>query len=359
VQFDVNRWWAKVQLTESARLRLYRKIAKMLSNGLPLLKILEELRDRASYGGKKPNEAMAIVLDDFKRMVQNGRMLAEGMEWWVPKTEQMIILAGEQSGRLEISLLAVIDVVQSGKKIKAAVIGGLAYPIAIFTLIIVYVYLFGTRVIPQFARMTDPSTWHGAAKSLYIMSLFVQNWMVYCLIALFATGMAIIVSMPVWRGSMRIVIDRIPPYSIYRLMAGSSFLMAFSALQFAGVTVEKSLTRLADMAEPWLRERLDGALFGVKSGLNCGEALRNAGYGFPSVEVVDDLCIYAEYKGFAEALKLLADEWMEDGVERITLQMKVLNGFSIVTLAIVIGWLVTGFFGIQHEIAAMTRGMHH
>jgi type II secretory pathway component PulF len=133
--------------------------------------------------------------------------------------------------------------------------------------------------------------------------------------------------------------------------------MAFSALQFAGITVEKSLMRLSDMAQPWLRERLDGALLGVKSGLNCGEALRNAGYGFPSRELVDDLCIYAEYKGFAEALKLLADEWMEEGVEQVSVQMKVLNGFAIVTLAIVIGWLVTGFFGIQHEIAAMTRAV--
>jgi hypothetical protein len=37
--------------------------------------------------------------------------------------------------------------------------------------------------------------------------------------------------------------------------------------------------------------------------------------------------------------------------------MKALNGFAIITLAIVIGWLVTGFFGIQHEIAAMTRAV--
>ncbi len=62
--------------------------------------------------------------------------------------------------------------------------------------------------------------------------------------------------------------------------------------------------------------------------------------------------------GFAEALKLLADEWMEQGVEAISLRMKVLNGFSIITLALVIGWLVTGFFGIQQEIAALTRSVH-
>ncbi|RJF96858.1 type II secretion system protein F [Noviherbaspirillum cavernae] len=357
MRIDVNRWWAKTQFNDSARLRLYRKIAKMLSNGLPLLKILEELRDRASYEGKKPNEPMAIVLDDCRRMVQNGRLLSEALEWWIPRTEQMIIMAGEQSGRLEVTLTAVVDVVQAEKKIKSIIISGITYPAAVFSLIIVYIYIFGTRVIPQFSRMVDPSQWKGAAKSLYVMSLFVQNWMLYFVVALIAIVIGVLVSMPQWRGNLRVHFDKIAPYSVYRLVIGSGFLMAFSALQFAGITVEKSLARLSNMADPWLRERLDGALLGVKSGLNCGEALRNAGYGFPSKEVIDDLCVYAEYKGFAEALKILADEWIAEGTEQISIQMKVLNGFAIVTLAIVIGWLVAGFFGIQHELASMTRAV--
>jgi type II secretory pathway component PulF len=358
MQIDIQRYWARTQFGATVRLRLYRKIAKMLSNGLPLLKILEELRDRASHQGRKPNEPLAIVLDDCRRTVQNGRLLSEALEWWIPKTEQMIIMAGEQAGRLETTLIAVIDVVTAGKRIKGVIIGGIIYPVAVFALIIVYVYLFGTRVIPKFAQMTDPANWHGAAKSLYIMSVVVQNWMLYVVLALAALAVTIMVSMPLWRGNVRTFFDRFAPYSIYRLVVGSGFLMAFSALQHAGITVEKSLVRLSDMASPWLRERLDGALLGVKSGLNCGEALRNAGYGFPSPEVIDDLCVYAEYKGFAEALKLLADEWMEDGIEQVTIQMKVLNGFAIITLAIIIGWLVTGFFGIQHEIAALTRVSH-
>lgn len=355
MRFDIHRWWAKTQFNDAVRMRLYRKIAKMLANGLPLLKILEELHGRASDYGNKPQEPLAIVLEDCRRMVQNGGSLSEGLDWWAPKSEQMIMFAGEQSGRLEHALMAVIEVVQASRKIKSVIIGGLAYPLSILFLVVVYIYLFGTRVIPQFTRIMDPTHWKGAAKSLYIMSGIVQDWMVYIVLALVLLIVATIASMPRWRGSLRVFLDSYAPFSIYRLVVGSGFLMAFSALQSAGVTVEKSLLRLSNMADPWLRERLDGALLGVRSGLNCGEALRNAGYGFPSKEVVDDLCVYAEYRGFAEALKMLADEWMEEGIEQISMQMKLLNGFSIALLAIVIGWLVTGFFGIQQEIAAMTR----
>lgn len=358
MQIDIYRWWAKLQFGAPARLRLYRKVEKMLSNGLPLLKILEELRDRASLNGRNPNDPLAIVLDDCRRMVQNGRLFSEGLAPWIPRTEQMIIMAGEQSGRLSITLNAVIDVVTAGKKIKAVILGGITYPVAIFALIILYVYVFGTRVIPQFTKLVDPSNWHGAARSLYVMSQIVQDWMLYIILALSVIVTVIFISMPRWRGNLRVFFDRFAPYSVYRLIVGSGFLTALSALQYAGITVEKSLSRLADLSQPWLRERLEGALLGVKSGLNCGEALRNAGYGFPSKDVVDDLCVYAEYKGFADALKIMSEEWMAEGVDAISAQMKIFNGFAIVTLALVMGWLITGFFGIQQEIAAMTKAIH-
>ena len=358
MQLDLNRSWAKLQFVESVRLRLYRKVAKMLANGLPMLKILEELRNRAAKNGQTPHEPLAIVLDDCRRLVQNGSTFGEALGYWVPDSERMIITAGEQAGQLEATLLSVVDVVMAGKKIKSVIIAGLAYPTVILMMITGYIYIFGTRVIPEFAKVVNPSTWRGAAKSLHVMSQLVQHWMVPFVLTLVLLFTLVLWSMPRWCGSLRVRIDRLAPYSIYRLVVGSGFLMAFSALQHAGVTVEKSLMRLSDMAQPWLRERLDGALLGVKSGMNCGEAFRNAGYQFPSKEMIDDLCVYAEYKGFSQALKTLADEWMEDGVETVTAQMKVLNGIAIVLLAIVISWLVAGFFGIQQEIARMSAAMH-
>ncbi|MGH8778319.1 type II secretion system F family protein [Paraburkholderia sp.] len=355
---DVYRTWARLQFTTQARLRLYRKIAKMISNGLPLLKVLEELELRASHEGRKPNEPEALTLSDWRRVVQNGGMLSEAMEWWVPHTEQMIVMAGEQSGRLEVALGMVSNVVTSQRRIRFAIVGGLTYPVVIFAMTIGYLYLFGKLVIPRFETIVSADRWHGVAHSLYTMSRFVQGGMIYCVIALLLLVAGLFYSMPRWSGNTRVMLDRFPPFSVYRLIVGCGFLVAFSSLQSAGFTVEKSLTRLADNAKPWLRQRIDDMLFGVKSGLNVGEAMKNTGYGFPSTEIVDDLCIYAEYKGFADALQSLADEWMQEGVTVIEAQMRVVNGVAIVTLALVLSWLITGFFGIQQEIAAMSRSMH-
>lgn len=231
MRLDINRLWARTQFTDTARLRLYRKMSTMLANGLPLLRVLEELRYRESREGKRPREPLAVILDDCRRGVQNGRLFSETLEGWVPRSEQMILMAGEQSGQLEQTLLAVVTVVQARKKIQAVIVGGMAYPLAILGLVLVYVYLFGTKVIPQFAMMMDPATWKGAARSLYLMSIWVQNWMGYTLAALVLLLVLLFVSMPRWRGTLRVWADNLPPYSIYRLMVGSGFLMAFSALQ--------------------------------------------------------------------------------------------------------------------------------
>lgn len=358
MRFDPNRTWARLSMTAAVRMRLYRQIATMLANGLPLLRILDDLYLRASSQGRKPAEPLAIALFEWKRSVQNGGSLAEGMHDWVPTAERLLVQAGEQSGRLEASLVAVVEVVQATRKVRAAVIGGAAYPVLVLVFVLGYVYLFGTRVIPEFGRLGDPAAWHGAARGLHLMSSWVQHWMLHSVLLLGLLAAAVFYSMPRWRGDVRLLADRLPPYSIYRMLTGSGFLLAFSALLSAGITVEKSLYRLCESAGPWLRERLEGALLGVKSGLNCGEALRHAGYGFPSPEIVDDLCIYSEYRGFPEVLKTLADEWMEEGVARISAQMKVVNGVAITLLTGVIAWLAVGMFSIQEQVAAATRLAH-
>lgn len=358
MRLDVQRGWARLAMTASARLRLYRKIATMLANGLPLLRILDDLYQRASSGGRKPDQPEAIALFEWKRAVQNGQPLAEGLRDWVPRAEQLVVLAAEQSGRLESGLLAVIDVVKASRKINATIAAGAAYPVLVLVVVLVYVYLFGTLVIPEFARVSDPSRWRGAAHGMHLLSTWVRDWIPVVAIVAAGACAAFFHSLPRWRGAARLMADRLPPYSIYRMVNGSGFLFAFSALLSAGITVEKSLLRLCECANPWLRERLEGALIGVKSGLNCGEALKNAGYGFPAPELIDDLCIHAEYRGFPEVLRMMADEWLEEGVARIAVQMRVLNGMAIGLLALVIAGLVAGMFSIQAQVGMATRLPH-
>jgi type II secretory pathway component PulF len=351
----LERAWAKFQFGRSRRVKQYERIQKMLEAGLPLLRILDELHQRVSDNGKRRGDISAVVLSEWKKKVQNGSRFSEAIEGWVPPVELMILSAGEDAGELAAALKSVIGFAASGNQIRAAIIGGVSYPAMVLVLIVVYIYIFGAHVIPRFGAVVNPANWHGVARSLYLLSGFVQSWAVHVLLGVVIAVAIVIFSFNRWCGPIRNLLDRYPPYSTYRLVVGSGFLTSLAALIAAGTPVDRALMKLAGMSGPWLYERIDAALFGLKSGFNLGEAMKNSGHGFPSPEIVDDLCVYAEYSDFSSAIQRIADEWMTEGRATVDASMKMLSTLSIFLLAAVVMWLVAGFFGIQQEIGNMVR----
>jgi type II secretory pathway component PulF len=354
VDLSLEERFAKLQFSNKARLNLYRKLSKMLTQGVPLLKAIEEYRNRV-FQAEGKGSATAKLLSVWERNLRNGQAFGVAIDGWVPDTERMIIAASENGGKLEQGLLSAAAISVNSTKISKAISGGLAYPFVVFAMALGYVYLFGTKVIPEFATIVNPEQWTGLAYSLYVMSQFVQTKFIYVLAGFGGFVAIVFILMPLWTGRLRVWFDDVPPFSIYRMLHGGGFLVAFAALIAAGVTIEKAIEKLRPGASRWLTERLDGTLELVKSGSSFGAALRDAGHNFPARELVDDLVVYSSYSGFDTALSTLTDEWMSEGVERITTLMKVVNSAAILFLALVVVWLVGGFFGIQNELAAMAQ----
>lgn len=346
--------FAKTQFGNKQRLALYRKLSKMLSQGVPLLKAIEDYQARIEKSDGK-SSTMAILLGSCAMELRNGKTFGEAIGFWIPDGECMIIAASENAGKLETGLLSAASISVSSSKINKAIMGGMAYPLVVLMMAMGYVYMFGTRVIPEFASIVNPEKWTGLAYSLYVMSQFVQTQFIYVIVGVLAALMVVFTSMPLWTGRIRVWFDNVPPYSIYRMLRGSGFLVAFSALIGAGVTIEKAIEKLRPGASRWLGERLDAVLSNVKSGASFGNALHDAGHNFPSRELIDDLIVYSSYSGFDKALDTLVEEWITEGVERITGLMKIVNSGAILLLALVVVWLVGGFFGIQNELAAMAQ----
>lgn len=346
--------YAKMQFGDKPRLNLYRKFAKMLVQGVPLLKVVEDYRQRVIDSDGK-GAPLAVMLGAWEKEISSGIPLGTVLQDWVPESERMIIAASENAGKLEKGLLSAATMSASGAKIASVIKGGLAYPFAVLAMALGYVYIFGTKVIPEFVDIIDPNTWAPLAYSLYVMSVFVQTKFIYLVAGLISFVALLFVLMPIWTGRLRVIADRYPPFSVYRMLRGSGFLVAFSALIGAGVTIEKALDKLRPGASRWLAERIDAVQLLVKSGSSFGAALRDAGHQFPAKELVDDLVVYSMYSGFDQALETLVEEWMTEGVERITTLMKAINSIAILVLGLIVVWLVGGFFGIQGELSSIAQ----
>lgn len=355
-KIDLNREFAILQfkLGSQRRVRLWRKLGSLISNGVPILTALEDLHRRArTKGGKHPD---TIMFSEWMRALRNGERLSTAIEAWIPQSEAMIISAGEQSGDLISAFESAISITTAGNEIRGAVIGGVAYPTILFGFAIGLMWLFGTKVIPQFSRIIgDDSKWTGMAAITVKLSNFTQHYLIFVVISVITLIGFIIYLLPRWDSQLRVKLDKMPPFSIYRLTNGAAWLISLSALIKSGVRLEQALQKLSHRSGKWMKNRIASALSGMRGGLSLGEALARSGFGFPDEEIIDDLVVYSKLSGFDEALDILGKEWIAEGVARIKGQMRVLNGTAILFVAVVIAVEAGGMFAMQTQLQTIIK----
>jgi type II secretory pathway component PulF len=347
-------WFTKIQFGGKPRLSAYKKLSRFLKNGMPLKDALITMYQHASDEGKNPKTPNAIVFRLWKEAVQNGIPFGRAIEGWVPPGEQILIEAGDESGRLAEVLDNAIFVYGAQKKIKGTLMGALAYPVFLILIAIGFMFVAGKQVIPAFEDIVSRDKWEGQAAQMGDLADFVNNYLVATIISSIAIVITIIVTMPRWTGKIRAKVDNYPPWSLNRLMAGTSFLLAFAALNKAGVQTSRAIKIMRRGASPWYEERLNAVDLLLANGKNIGDALWMSGFNFPDKEMVKDLRSYAALDGFDETLNNLAKEWLDDTVEKISIQASLMKNLAMVFLGLVFGFITTGIMALQQTV---TRGL--
>lgn len=347
------RGWANLTFDSTARARLYRKLAAMLDNGVKLMDAINNLHARAAKRGE--TETLTIVLADVRLTLRRGEGLSVALMPWAGATECMVIAAGEESGRLGDALRLAADSLAGVKEMYQTVLTGLAYPLVLMVATIGVLYFVGVSFIPQMASLGDPSQFTGTAASLYWVSDFIQSiWFWIVLAGLMGGVAAIFMTLPRAFGEdrLRVYLDKIPPWSVYRLVVGSGFLVSLSALLRAGVQLQEALSHIQKYASPYLSLRLSAVLLGIRKGRMLGDALDEAQYQFPDREIIDDLITYSSLPNFDQVLYAYGQEWMDEGIKAVKQQAPILQGAAFLAMASVIGWLVTGVMQIQQQIGS-------
>jgi type II secretory pathway component PulF len=349
---DVKRDFARMQFKSDARTRqgLWRKLAKLLKDGIPIIAGLQEIR--ALRG---PSAPVSVAIDEWVRGMNNGRKLSNVVGPWVNAEEAMLIMAGEQSGSLDDALESVVKVAKAGAAIRGAVVSGLAYPSFLLFMAFGALYFFAFKIIPAFSRAAAPDVWTGLARQMINTADFIQNWLHWIVAMVLVLIVAFFVSLPRWNGSARVRLDRFAPYSIYRVMQGSSWLIALSALVQAGMRIETAIDELGRNASAWARVRCDAALKGLRAGRNLGESLERSGYEFPDRAIISDIRLYATKSGFDEALRVIGDEWITESVERVKALMHLIFAVSLLFVGFVVMFIAAGFGALQMQLMEIMR----
>jgi|TARA_B100001939_G_scaffold155829_1_gene134637 type IV pilus assembly protein PilC len=129
-----------------------KQFATMVKAGLPILNVLEMLRDQVE------NPAMAEVVEDIRKSLEGGVSLSKSFEKYPDLFDNVyinMIKAGESSGKLDIFLLKIVDALEKREKIKKKIKGALMYPSIMFTVAMVVSAFMLVKVVPVFANMYD------------------------------------------------------------------------------------------------------------------------------------------------------------------------------------------------------------
>lgn len=353
----IEEGYAKMIMAFSnkVRLKLYRKIASLMKNRFSLMDALDMLYDGASNGGKNPGEPLAIAIAAWGKALNNGKTFSDALKGWAPNRERLMLSVGDVSD-LESALLNLIKVTEGSTKMIRPIIGAIAYPSFLTMMAVLIIYAIGVYMVPPMIDAAPTVVWRGMARDLVDMSAWIkENWLIA--FASLPIVMAIIYfTIGIWTGKIRALFDYIPPWSLYKVFTGISWLLALSALVKGGTPISTAMRALRRDSSRYLRERIDKTMVFINNGDNLGQALGKTGLNFPDTEIISDLKIYSELDNFEEALDNLANEWLNESVYLIEEKAGILNMVALLTIGAVIAWAVMGTFEMQDQITSSMGG---
>ena len=340
----------RLQLSRKKRTFIYSSLQRLMASGVMLSQALAELHDVLSDNGRKNKRPEVKFLKEAIFCVENGDRFSEALYNWVPYQEASVIEAGEITGKLNTSIETALLLMKKRAEINKAIASAFAYPSFLFIVAVFLLHIISSQVIPNMERSMRDAEWTGAAVTLRRMTHLTLDYGGITL-AVLAFSLALTVFLlPRWNGNVRIWLDRYPPFSLYRMLYGSTFILTVAAMMQAGISMHDAIEKLNRRANPWLRERLESALYGLEMGNNLGVALSNAGHGFPDRLAIRFITILSSHAGFESSLARYGEDWLNDSVEIIKSISAILLIFALCLLGGIVSITAAGIFSMQNNL---------
>ncbi|HEY2454467.1 MAG TPA: type II secretion system F family protein [Scandinavium sp.] len=329
----------------------YETLRFLLENGKPEEEALRMIGDVHTDFGRHWHPLYELVLDCQQALGDNrpGHQIQDVFALWIPQEEAALLSAGLRTGQLPVALAKADKLIGVRRRIHQQVIFASTYPLVLVALFSAMLVVNSEKLIPVLSKMSSPSSWTGALGLMNGLAEFTRSWgMLSAIAACMMLGLAFW-SLPRWTGWGREYADRLLPWSLYADLQGAVFLMNLASLLDAGLPEIDVLESLRKTASPWLRERLDAAMAGIRRGHSTGMALRHSGFGFPDRQSVNYLSLLGKGKGASVLISRYAERALDGIIARVSLRASAARVLSLL--------LILLFFALMGEMAWQIQEM--
>jgi type II secretory pathway component PulF len=317
----------RLQFGGKAQLAFLEDLYLLVNDGIPPNRALDMLRQVST--GINQDVAASIA-----QKISEGSALAEGMSEWFSVNVTEIIRVGEEGGALAQTMKSAINTLGQKSGAIGGFISALIYPLVVITMACGIIIYLDSSVFVQFKAIKPMDEWPDAGIQLLEVAAIIRGYWWVLLAFVIASIFVFRFLMDNYVGELRPLLDKFPPFSIYRQFVAARFMETLGLLVANGVVFKNALRVMQFQANPYLTSHLVMMEHFLSMGKgNVADVLST---GLIAEKDILRLRVMAEVKGFEQGLVRMG----QTGSEQSTKTVKFIGKAAGLALLLVGGLLI-------------------
>jgi len=327
--------FAKLVFSQSVRLDLYDTLSAYIRDGVDLYTILTKVGNEYRVTG--PFDVRDTVLLEWAAAMDRGSLsFSSAIAPWIPASEVMLLQSGEESGDLPGAFDSAIFSASAVQEMKNTVVKAITLPLILLAMVVGLFIGADKFILPAFAEVAPPSSWPQGSQTFYWVAYWISSSLLSILAAFAATIALLAWLLPNFARPARDIIDRAPPFSVYRSLQSATFLVSLSAQMRCGVPLSDAIDNLREVASPYVAYRLHQISIRLGLSGNPGRALDT---GFLDLETGIKVRLLSETSSLDRAMDSIGKSSISESLNSISRKSKLANGLIGVLVAASLIWM--------------------
>ena len=327
----VRRW----QFGGKAQLAFLEDFYTLINDGIPANRAIEMMAQL----GEGITREVALSL---AQKISEGQPLAEGMRDWFSVNIVEIIRVGEEGGALVETTKSAINTLTQRSGALGALIAAISYPIMVITTACAVIVYLNNSVFVQFKAIKPVDQWPEAGRQLIGVAQVIESWWWLVVIAIIALIIVFRITMANYVGELRPLLDKIPPFSLYRRFAASRLMETLGLLVANGVVFKAAIKVMQYQANPYIASHL--MMMEHLLGMGKGNVADVLSTGLISESDILRLRVMAEVKGFEHGLIRMGVHGSEQNIKTVKLISKIIGGMLLALGGVLIIVIIRGIY---------------
>lgn len=307
----------------------------LINDGIPANRAIEMIAQ--STTGMTREVALSI-----SQKISEGQTLAEGMKDWFGINIVEIIRVGEEGGALVQTLASAIKTLGQQSGAIGAVISAVSYPILVIVIACSIIVYLSNTVFVQFAQIKPIDQWPEAGRDFLSTASIIEDWWWLVLIAIVFVVLMMKRVLSNYVGELRPLLDRFPPFNLYRRFASARLMETLGLLVANGVVFKNAIKVMQYQANPYMASHLVTMEHLLAMGRGSVADVLTTG-------LIDDkdilrLRVMAEVKGFEHGLVRMGVHGAEQSTKTLALIAKIFGGMLLALGALLILIIIKGIY---------------